>query len=223
MPPGTKVLLVMSGGGGQDLPWPYMLAKRGIGEKLHVVVIAGGNNELAPNLRKALPRTTTFSANDPAYEREVWLGVDPTVTVEVATDPAVPDHVRVNKPYYVFEDRLALLMDMADAVISKPGGGSTSEIAYRGVPAIFDTATTLFHWETFTVNVFARANRAIAFNSKEQDVRDAIRSAIQLGHSLALVQDDRGEMLVTSQRIVSQAKKLLFGTACSGCALFSSS
>merc|ERR1712187_543431 len=124
--------------------------------------------------------------------REVWYGDDSSVTIEVAKDPT---NTRADKPYYVFEDRLASLLDMSDAVISKPGGGSTSEIAYRGVPAIFDTATTLFHWETFTVNVFKGANRAIAFNSKRQDVRGAIQSAFQLGHSLALVQDDRGEML----------------------------
>merc|ERR1711988_1422046 len=119
-----------------------------------------------------------------------------------------PTNIRVDKPYYVFEDRLALLMDMSDAMISKPGGGSTAEIAYRGVPAIFDTSMTLFHWEMFTVNVFERAKRAVTFKGSE-DLRDAILSAMRLGRSQMLAEESPGKILDTSANVVQAVERLL--------------
>jgi len=210
VPDGTKVVMVMTGGGGQDLPWPYKLSRKGVGMPLHIVIIAGGNNELAPNLREYLPGNKTFPDG-----RVVWYGDDSSITVEVAKDPT---NTRADKPYYVFEDRLASLMDMSDAVISKPGGGSTAEIAYRGVPAIFDTSSTLFHWEMFTVKVFERANRAITF-SDERYLRDAILSAMELGHSQKLAEELPGQIIDTSVNVVQAAERLL-QTACAGCKLF---
>ena len=36
-----QVVLVMTGGGGQDVPWPEQLATEGIGTPIHVIVVAG--------------------------------------------------------------------------------------------------------------------------------------------------------------------------------------
>jgi len=158
VPAGTRVLLVMTGGGGQDIPWPYKLAASGIGQPLHIVIIAGGNNSLAGRLRAELPGNVTFPGN-----RTVWQGADKSVTVEVARDP---DNTREDKPYFILGRRLAFLMDAADVVLSKPGGGSTAEIAYRGTPAIFDVQHRLFHWEQFTVDVFEAEDRAAASKTR---------------------------------------------------------
>ena len=35
------MVLVMTGGGGQDVPWPEQLATEGIGTRIHVIVVAG--------------------------------------------------------------------------------------------------------------------------------------------------------------------------------------
>jgi UDP-N-acetylglucosamine:LPS N-acetylglucosamine transferase len=209
VPADTKMLLIMTGGGGQDTPWPYTLAERGIGAPLHIVVIAGGNNALADKLREALPGDKTFPDG-----RVVWQGKDKSVTVEVARDPA---NKREDKPYFVLEDRLALLMDMADVMISKPGGGSTAEIAYRGVPAMFDTSVILFHWEMFTVEVFVKQRRGVTFNGKN-GLRDAITSGMALGRSQSMAQED-GVLIDTKDRVVEQAEHLLT-TTCNGCSLW---
>lgn len=207
VPKGVKVMLIMTGGGGQDVKWPYILANKGMSMPLHIVIIAGGNNQLAEKLRKAMPGNKTFPGG-----REVWHGKDNTVTVEVAKDPK---NTNMDKPYYVFEDRLALLMDMADVMLSKPGGGSTAEIAYRGVPAIFDTSITLFHWEKFTVDVFVKANRAIAFNS-EASFRSALPTAILLGRDQKIAKDEFGNIIDPAKSVVQAAERLLT-IGCAGC------
>jgi len=207
VPEGVKVMLIMTGGGGQDVKWPYILAKKGIGLPLHIVIIAGGNNQLAPKLRKAMPYDKVFPGG-----RKVWHGKDDSVTVEVAKDPANNNE---DKPYYVLEERLALLMDMADVMLSKPGGGSTAEIAYRGVPAIFDTSISLFHWEKFTVDVFVQANRAISFDS-EASFRSALPTAMHLGRSQEIAKDVSGNIIDPAKSVVQAAEQLL-NVSCAGC------
>eukprot|EP00913_Durusdinium_trenchii_P011172 g10493.t1 len=70
------------------------------------------------------------------------------VTVEVAKTPG-----RGPNATYVSAERLALLMDLADAIIAKPGGGTTAEIAYRGLPAVFDATQGLLHWEDLALRL----------------------------------------------------------------------
>merc|ERR1712187_151346 len=103
----------------------------GDNETVHVVVIAGGNNDLAKNLEEKLTGRVQFSRN--LSDVTFLQGESEYVTVEVARDPA---NTNEKKPYYVFGDELALLMDMADVIITKPGGGSPAEIAYGGTPAV---------------------------------------------------------------------------------------
>mmetsp|Transcript_43768 Transcript_43768/g.70037 ORF Transcript_43768/g.70037 Transcript_43768/m.70037 type:complete len:744 (-) Transcript_43768:99-2330(-) len=218
VPEGTKILLIMTGGGGQDVPWPYKLAERGIGIPLHIVIIAGGNNELAGKLQSKLCGERSVKDCTRSFgDREVWSGSDDSVTVEVATDE---DNKNEEKPYYVLEKRLAMLLDMADLVMSKPGGGSTAEIAYRGVPAIFDTSVTLFHWELFTVEVFEKADRGLRFSS-ENELRDVIPKAIAMERSQKLAEDN-GQLLDTSARVVDAAERLLT-MECAGCPVFAES
>ena len=81
-----------------------------------------------------------------------------SAVVELYHDPAVATPER---PFMVGPAALALLMDAASVVITKPGGSTTAEIAYRGVPALFDASGSLLHWEEFTVNEFEKAKRGL--------------------------------------------------------------
>ena len=56
--------------------------------------------------------------------------------IEVAQDP----NPNADRPYFVGPQELRTLMDLADAAITKPGGGSTAELLYRGVPAVLDAS-----------------------------------------------------------------------------------
>lgn len=210
-PPGTKVILVMSGGGGQDVPWPELLASQGIGVPLHVVVVAGRDTAFARRLERALPSSAEFSGG-----RKVLQGAAHNVTVEVARDPANLG----TDPYYVMADRLALLMDVADAVVTKPGGGTTAEIAYRGVPAVFDATPGLLHWEEFTVQVFERAGRGARFTDGDA-LPEVLKSALSRGRSTSLAEDPKqpGTVLDTGSRIREAARRLL-ETPCERCPLF---
>merc|ERR1712039_88278 len=100
-------------------------------------------------------------------------------------------------------------MDIAACVISKPGGGSTSEIAYRGVPTVLDASQGAMHWEDFTIRRFEQAGRAVALRSSaEADFEDALRKALALGRSAKLAAGPDGQLLDTGSRIRQQASKL---------------
>lgn len=211
-PPGVKILLVMTGGGGQDIPWPYELAKEGIGEPLHMIVIAGGNTGLVESLRIELSSNITFPDG-----RTVWQGADSSTTLEVARDPGEDD---TENRYYVSSGRLALLMDAADAILTKPGGGSTAEVAYRGIPAIFDKTHALFHWEEFTVEIFEEQGRGVSFTDRAS-LRPALQRALKLGRSTRLAESADGNILMTGERIAGAAKRVLEAD-CVKCDVFSS-
>lgn len=46
------MVLVMTGGGGQDVPWPEQLATEGIGTRIHVIVVAGRTSSGPGNASK---------------------------------------------------------------------------------------------------------------------------------------------------------------------------
>mmetsp|Transcript_87093 Transcript_87093/g.154098 ORF Transcript_87093/g.154098 Transcript_87093/m.154098 type:complete len:796 (+) Transcript_87093:61-2448(+) len=216
---GVKMLLIMSGGGGQDVAWPYLLAARGIGQPLHIVIVAGGNNAIIDNVRATCNNThPDFELEPEQVTREIHVCADPTVTIEVAKDPA---NTREDKPFFVQEKWLSVLMDAADVMLTKPGGGSTAEVAYRGVPAIFDASIELLHWEKFTVDVFVEEGRGVVFNDLP-GLRAALLAAPKLGRSTRLAEDGHGQILDPSKAVAKAAEELM-STSCEECELFASS
>lgn len=208
-PAGTKVVLVMTGGGGQDVPWPGQLATEGIGVPMHILVIVGRNEVIKTRLEHAL-NTVIFKG------RRVLQGGDPMVTVEVAKTPG-----RGPNATYVSAERLALLMDLADAIIAKPGGGTTAEIAYRGLPAVFDATQGLLHWEDFTVHTFEDQGCGERFETADE-LPSVLRGALRKARSTRLVEDPSlpGEVLNPGPRILAEIEQMLV-TPCVNCQLFS--
>merc|ERR1712083_275566 len=118
--------------------------------RLRVVIVAGKNEAMVNRLESALK-----------VDGQIMRGTNKNVTLEIARDPAAPAGV----PYFCGATRLRNYMDVASVVISKPGGGSTSEIAYRGVPSVLDASQGAMHWEDFTIKRFEQCERAIALRS----------------------------------------------------------
>eukprot|EP00439_Symbiodinium_sp_Y106_P069821 s2555_g12.t1 len=234
-PPDTKVVLVMTGGGGQDVPWPEQLAMEGIGRPLHVLVVTGRNEEFKTRLEHALTNSTEFNDG-----RVVLQGNDANVTVEVAQEPghrggacacvlSLPEKNHPPNATYLTAERLVLLMDIADAIITKPGGGTTAEISYRGLPAVFDATRGLLHWEEFTVHAFEQqaCPCACPFRRGErfvwpQQLGQVLSTALKRPRSSSLVEDpaNPGHVLNPGPRIVAEAEKLM-EVPCHQCKLFS--
>ncbi|CAJ1344514.1 unnamed protein product [Effrenium voratum] len=199
----------MTGGGGQDVPWPEQLATEGIGVPLHILVVTGRNDAIRTRLEHAL----TKSAKSAKSRVQVLHGRDPQVTVEVAREPG-------SNSTYISAERLAVLMDLADAIITKPGGGTTAEIAYRGLPAVFDATHGLLHWEEFTVHAFEEQGCGERFVWAQQ-LPKVLRRALQRPRSIRLAEDPAspGNVLDPGPRIVSEADKLL-AIPCFNCTIF---
>lgn len=135
----TKVLLIMGGGGGQKVPFPYHLAKlQNFESKLRVIVVAGGNNEFGKDIEKLKAK-------------------HPNITFQVAQDDVVNNK---DKPYYVNGATLSKLMDLADVVLTKSGGASTAEALQKGVPILFDHRMELFPWEESNIAFAKELGRA---------------------------------------------------------------
>lgn len=220
-PTGAKVVLVMSGGGGQALPWPERLAAEGIGHPLHLVVVVGRNTEEGARLLSAFPAAIQQDGSRLFAEEErhnVRRGKDPNVTLEVAVDPTNDDD---GVPYYIRAALLARLMDQADAIITKAGGGTSAEIAYRGLPALFDASEGLLHWEDFTVQVFEKEGRGQRFTSLA-GLQSGLLEALQDGRSTKLAADPRrpGQILNTAENIRKAAASLMRERDCVKCTVF---
>mmetsp|Transcript_70100 Transcript_70100/g.131035 ORF Transcript_70100/g.131035 Transcript_70100/m.131035 type:complete len:710 (+) Transcript_70100:109-2238(+) len=219
-PAGAKVMLAMSGGVGQDVPWPALLANAGIdGDPWHIVVVAGANDKIEPLLERTLlgrvyassllhADACTEASN--RYCKRVFLqGSAQEVTVEVAKSTRTGHD---SHRHYITADELAELLDMADVVLTKPGGGTAAEAAYRGTPAIFDATTGLLHWEDFTVRQYMHYNRAVRLDEGDlHSVRAACRKALQLGRSTSLAQDRAhpGEVINTAHYVQTMARRLI--------------
>mmetsp|Transcript_8255 Transcript_8255/g.19385 ORF Transcript_8255/g.19385 Transcript_8255/m.19385 type:complete len:628 (-) Transcript_8255:99-1982(-) len=208
--PDTKVVLVMTGGGGQDVPWPEQLATQGIGKPLHVLVVTGRSEAIKTRLEHTLTNSAEFGDG-----RRVLQGNDANVTVEVAQEPS---HRGANATY-LSADRLSLLMDLADAIITKPGGGTTAEISYRGLPAVFDATQGLLHWEEFTVHAFEEQGCGERFVWPDQ-LSSVLSRALERPRSIKLVEDPAlpGRVLNPGPRITKEATMLL-DVPCRHCAV----
>lgn len=227
-----SLVLVMTGGGGQDVPWTEMLANSatwgtqngysqrkepasraacqrqepGLGgmapamvedPRLRIVIVCGANVSLAQRLQAVLKS----DPNRPGLLR----GLNQRVTVELAKDPAADPA----KPYFVGASELVVLMDLASAAISKPGGGSTAELAYRGVPAVLDASKGAMHWEEFTINRLEAAGRGLALRSRNPAALEgALRLALHMGKDQSFACGPDSEILDTGEHLRRKAYQM---------------
>ena len=97
---------------------------------------------------------------------------------------------------------LAALMDAADCIVTKPGGSTTAEIAYRGVPAVYDAVDGLFEWEKFGVDVLVKRGHGVKLRSADdEEVAKAVAAAIRLGRNSDLSRDASGRLLNTAENV----------------------
>ncbi len=183
--PGTRVVLVMGGANGNIVPFPELLANsKTWKERTHVIVIAGGNEGFRKKLEKGnLKRSGRF-----------LQGSNNLVTIEVARD-SLP--VNPHKPCFLRGSEIANLQEMADAVLTKPGGLSTMEALYKGTPLLFDHRFTLLAWEEDTVEQVVDSGRGI-------DNRDIRRFEADLSAALQIGKDRKHESfkkLATDQNL----------------------
>lgn len=145
--PDAKIILVLSGGGGQELPYPEMLMNApNDGQKYHMIVVAGSNIAVGDKLKNGLK------------------GANPNVTVEVAVDPAMASE---KTPYYIGASELSRLHAISDVAITKPGGLTMAELMHTGVPMIPDRRVTPMVWEDFNIDVVKEAHRGLPYTGKE--------------------------------------------------------
>ena len=169
----TKVVLIMGGGGGQKVPFAEIFAKsKTLKQKLHIVVIAGGNNEFGDYLNNKF-KTVKELEN----EAKILQGENKNVTIEVVRDPSTETD---QKPYYVGALELSRFMDMGDAIISKTGGASTAEIIYKGIPVLFDHRIELFKWELKNLKIVKKSGRGYDLK-KLKELEQLILKTIKLG------------------------------------------
>lgn len=199
----ARVMLVMSGAGGQAVPWPEQLADSLTwhGPPLHIIVVVGSNFEFGRHLE------TTYLAREERGRHLFLHGKCPSITVEVAKDPEMRVVSEPKYTYYIQEQELVDLMDIADVLLTKPGGSTTAEAAYRGVPTLFDATNGLLHWEAFTVQVFEKHGRGRRM-SYSSELEMGIMQTIDLNRSLALVLSNTTGLLNTTQRVRNEIGNL---------------
>lgn len=196
------VVLVMSGSEGHVIPWPKQLADSETwdGPPLHIVVVVGSNDEFGRQLE------TTLGAQEQADGRLLLRGSNSLITLEVAKDPTNAAGKR--SAYFVPERELAVLMDLSCALITKGGGSTTAEAAYRGLPVLFDSTDGMLKWEAFTAKMFEehrRGKRLVDNAELEQD----LRHVISLGKSRELVTLHNGHLVNTTAQIRMQMSLMI--------------
>ncbi len=140
-----KVLFLSTGGNGQNLPHPELLANSPTWDiPLRVLIIVGKNRDFAVQLQRNLK---------PQNGNPLLLkGKNPLVTIEIVTNPDIMK-VGTETEFFVQADELSRLLDISDASIAKAGGISVAELLFKGVPILFDQRVNPFSWEHFNMEV----------------------------------------------------------------------
>lgn len=150
----TTVIALMSGGNGQDLPYPEMLLNSvDNGKKYHMIVVAGGNTAAGNALNAKRKEGQKFIT-----------GQNRNATIEVLEDPEVASDAN---PYYVGPGALSRLHAIADVGTTKPGGLSIAEFLQTGVPMMFDRRKDPMKWEDFNIDVLQRQDRGRTYTGRE--------------------------------------------------------
>lgn len=144
--PEAKVVLVLSGGNGQEVPFPYdLMNSENNGKKYHMIVVAGSNNAAGDKL----------NALKKAGQRFI-TGTNPNVTVEVAENTVAGSNT---SKYFIGPSELSSLNAIADAAITKSGGLSIAELLQTGVPMLFDRRIPPMYWEDYNIDVIRQKGR----------------------------------------------------------------
>lgn len=168
--PKAKVILVMSGGGGQDVPFPDLLLQTADnGQKYHMIVIAGANN----------------AAGDRIAGLKAVAKGNPNVTVHVAIDPT---QATATKKYYIGAELLSRLYAVADCGFFKPGGISMYECFHVGLPVLIDARQEPLSWEQFNMDVMLSLKRGRIY-------RGPVNFLEQINEACALGKEPRNASL----------------------------
>jgi len=197
---GSRVVLMMSGSEGQSVDWPLRLAESETwDEPLHVIVVAARNREFGAALESQLQPLA------PLGGVPHFRGQNGNVTVEVARDPAgaLRNAEGEYNEFYLSGDEVSSLMDIADALITKAGGSTVAEAAYRGTPVIFDATGGMLSWEEFNAKVFENHGHGIRMISVANLERD-LRRAFGLSRDRPLVRDRLTGHAIDSRRQIRQ-------------------
>lgn len=207
IPDGTRVALVMSGSEGQPVDWPVQLAdSKSWDVPLHVVVVAAHNHDFGARLEGSL------QASELPRGRTILLGSNRHVTVEVARN-LLGSRGDAQGLYYLSEEEVCSLMDIADVLITKAGGSTVAEAAYRGLPTIFDAVAGMLSWEEFNARVFETHGRGIRMLNADDLERD-LRRAFRLGRNRTLILDRvTGQAIDARQRIRREIARMLTDAA----------
>merc|ERR1712224_343454 len=101
-------------------------------------------------------------------------------------------------------------MDAADCIVTKPGGSTTAEIAYRGTPAVYDAVSGLFEWEQFGVDILEHRGHGVALlSAKGKDVSSTVGRALRLGRDVSFSYDEKDQRLNTGARVREKVAELL--------------
>jgi UDP-N-acetylglucosamine:LPS N-acetylglucosamine transferase len=190
------VALIMCGSEGYDMPWPKQLADSETwnGRPLHVFVVVGSNDEFGKLLE------TSLSAQEQADGHLLLKGSNKLVTLEVVKESA-NTIVNSKTAYFVPETELVVLMDLADVLLTKAGGSTTAEAAYRGLPVLFDDTDGMLRWEAFNAHLVKDHHRGkllVDPNELESD----LLSVAKLGKSLSLVTHHKTGQIVNTTALV---------------------
>lgn len=190
VPKDAMVVLMMSGSEGQSVTWPVRLANSETWTDglMHIFIIVGSNAEFGSVLERSLQHVERVDGH------LILRGTNRLVTLEVAKNPG---NTEPGSLYFVSQDELAILMDIADLLVTKAGGSTTAEAAYRGLPILFDATAGMLKWEAFTAEVFERQRRGRRLNDNAE-LEGAMRDVVALGKNRSLVLNHQTGALVNS-------------------------
>lgn len=193
---GAMVALIMCGSEGYDMPWPKQLADSETwnGRPLHVFVVVGSNGDFGKLLE------TSLTAQEQADGHILLKGTNKLVTLEVVKESANTIH-NSKAAYFVPEAELVVLMDLADVLLTKAGGSTTAEAAYRGLPVLFDDTDGMLKWEAFNAQL-VRDHRRGKLLVDPADLEADLLSVASLGKDRSLVMHhSTGQLINTTARI----------------------
>jgi len=134
----TRTILFMGGGFGRPIEFPEKLANSQFPQKLHLMVVAGGNKEFGDSFEELAKKGVLKK------EGKFYKGSNPGITIEVAKDPAMKTK---GHPYFIGESAMSRYFDLADVLYTKPGGSTTLEALAKGITVLFDGRGSPLSWE----------------------------------------------------------------------------
>lgn len=151
--PEEKILLISSGGNGQVLPHPTLLANsRTWHIPLRIEIIAGKNRSFVQELQRQFQSV--------GGESLLLKGTNPFVTIHILMNENAVNQ-DAEDAYFVGAETLSQLLDITDACVAKAGGLSVAELMFKGVPVIFDRRLTPFIWEQFNIDTVVQEGLGI--------------------------------------------------------------